>query len=214
MIYNVVRQIIHNIIAEDRGGDVMGRILYLKKNTNENPQKVSYMNRKEIEGKALNLLINYDLYDIPVDPVKLAKKFNIEVKEADFKTIGDDTISGGIKKEDNRIKIYVNSQDDDLRKRFTIAHELGHYFLHFKEQSKFDNIDMHRTSNYDTTDPLEKEANQFAAALLMNEKYVIENFRMLKKAGFTEQYIISLLANLFMVSKSAMYFRLKNLGLV
>jgi len=38
--------------------------------------------------------------------------------------------SGLILFSDGKYKIYINSQCGENRKRFTLAHELGHYFLH------------------------------------------------------------------------------------
>lgn len=59
---------------------------------------------------------------------------------------------------------------ETTRRRFTIAHELGH-FLITTHQSKY-NCNSYDLSNYyDKTNIQEIEANQFAAELLMPEKY-------------------------------------------
>lgn len=94
--------------------------------------------------------------------------------------------------------IYVNLDDAYVRQRFTVAHELGHHVLH-------------GTSNF--RDPVhqppgllprEVEANNFAAAILMPEFYVRRYF----DGGVNTKKI----CDLFKVSKTALAWRLKNLG--
>ena len=67
--------------------------------------------------------------------------------------------------------------DNSGRKKFTIAHELGHYFLQHQ---------LHDSSVFCTTnditeeghqnDPIEREANYFASCLLMPEEKVKSAF--------------------------------------
>jgi Zn-dependent peptidase ImmA (M78 family) len=63
----------------------------------------------------------------------------------------------------------INAADPEVRGRFTAAHELGHWFLHrslfqsHPEQYKV----MTRAPLGRIKDPLEQEANAFAAALLV-----------------------------------------------
>lgn len=66
-------------------------------------------------------------------------------------------------------KIYVQSFVSEARKRFTIAHELGHYFLHY--QIKLSGEGRFQASRYTEgkTDRAEWEANWFAAGFLMPE---------------------------------------------
>ena len=67
--------------------------------------------------------------------------------------------------------ILLNSTDTKVRQRFTIAHELGHIQLHTKKIDK--EIIVSRKTD---TGRLEKEANVFAAALLMPRRLVYEYF--------------------------------------
>ncbi|MBR5965376.1 MAG: ImmA/IrrE family metallo-endopeptidase [Treponema sp.] len=107
--------------------------------------------------------------------------------------------------------ISVNSRDDftiylskaTSRKRdvFTIAHELGHYFLH----SRLGEVQL-KASRSEDIDEAEKEANSFAAAFLMPEDRVRKLFS--EKDGN-----ISALADAFKVSLTAMNWRCINLGL-
>lgn len=67
--------------------------------------------------------------------------------------------------------ILVNLADPFVRRRFTVAHELGHLQLHTKKIDK--EIIISRKSD---AGHLEKEANAFAAALLMPKRLTYEYF--------------------------------------
>lgn len=97
--------------------------------------------------------------------------------------------------------IYLSKATSHIRDVFTIAHELGHYFLH----SKLGQIPINANRS-DDIDETEREANSFAAAFLMPETRVRELFA--EKDGD-----ISALANAFKVSLTAINWRCVNLGL-
>lgn len=68
-----------------------------------------------------------------------------------------------------RQDVYLAACDDDPRHRFTIAHELGHYFLH-DESTKFSRCPRNATiPSY--RDP-EWQANVFASAFLMSREVI------------------------------------------
>lgn len=174
--------------------------------------KIKYKKQSDVEKLAEEIFNDYDL-DVPVEVVEISRKEGIDILDANFKDIEGDSYSGAIVKDGNSTNIYVNREDSTSRKRFTIAHELGHYFLgHLKE--KGERVDLHRKTGYNTDMPEERLANQFAAALLMNSEIVKINYNILRTAGLADEYIVSKLADLFAVSKSAMRYRLKNLGIV
>ena len=101
-----------------------------------------------------------------------------------------------------KARIYVNRDDNPGRQTFTIAHELGHWLLHrdifLEEPDRYPVLP--RFSQPDRDDPLEKEANKFAAALLVPERLL----RPVKNAPVT------ILADVFGVSRTMMEHRLKN----
>ena len=83
-----------------------------------------------------------------------------------------------------------------------MAHELGHYALGHGTRPR----DLPTMFSSRQTDPIERDANKFAAALLMPAsaiKYLVSQM------GVTD---ISDLASTFDVSEVAMEYRLKNLG--
>ena len=66
--------------------------------------------------------------------------------------------------------------------RFTIAHELAHYILHTKETKLFvDKQVLYRDGKSSTGEILqEREANAFAASLIMPGKLITEEVEKLK----------------------------------
>ena len=69
---------------------------------------------------------------------------------------------------------YAIGYRDDIEsegyKRFSVAHELGHYFLPEHPESVFDNNGIHNSmAGFNSGDKYELEADRFAAALLMPE---------------------------------------------
>ena len=138
---------------------------------------------------------------LPVDPVKIASKLGYLIKPL---TGWDSIHTSGMACDENGQKvIYIKSDEHHQRKRFTIAHEIGHHFLGHTAGGNHcrDNEQTLRT-------PTEIQANEFAAELLMPED-VVE--MLVKRKGITS---IDELAQIFDVSTQAMYWRLKNIGLI
>ena len=169
------------------------------------------MTRKEIEKRALQILKDHKMLEIPVDPLKVAKCLNIRVMNAKF---SEPDKSGAVTKRGGSISIYLNYDDISARKRFTIAHEIGHYILHINAADDdieiVDTEDNFRSVNYefqewDQSKRMEWEANVFAAAILMNEELV--------RREWEKEKDLKLLAWKFQVSESAMAIRLSNLGI-
>jgi len=96
----------------------------------------------------------------------------------------EEDISGKIEKHEDSFKITLNSLHPRTRKNFTLAHELGHLFLHMGfmiDPEKWALIDEYIDSPYYRIGYSEEEydANHFAGALLMPKeeyrKFVTEN---------------------------------------
>jgi len=116
---------------------------------------------------------------------------------------------------------FVNQNDILTRQRFSAAHELGHFLLHFRpiasaEADFFKADDQEQFSEEEFSgaalEQVEREANEFAAELLMPEEMVRQ--RTSELAAFyklNETVLSNQLATEFLVSKEAMLWRLKNL---
>ena len=110
--------------------------------------------------------------------------------------------------DDGSYAIGVNNSHSLRRRRFSIAHELGHAVLRHEAsyylEYKADDVGAGDPPGYRYTD--EREANAFAAALLMDARWVRDDFA----GGLRGVYD---LAARYEVSEVAMGFRLTNLGL-
>lgn len=99
--------------------------------------------------------------------------------------------------------IYINGNDPSYRQSFTVAHELGHIVLEH-QPSKVGVQYIYRNTTITTTDE-EKEANVFAANLLMPKDFL---FKIMKEYKLNKNDI-NTLASIFGVSAQAMDLRLK-----
>lgn len=114
-----------------------------------------------------------------------------------------------------RYLIAINEDKPKNRQYFSVAHELGHYFLHkdalitqeiiIDDGETGSNPALYRVDEYQNSD-LEKEANNFAACLLMPANLVIN--------AWSELHDVDECAKLFEVSVVAMSIRLSRLNLV
>lgn len=160
--------------------------------------------KTEIEMSAKELLSdiypNLDDVTPPIDLEPILKQYGLILKFVEFK---DPTISGAYDKDQKTI--YIAKDDSYTRKSFTIAHELGHFILHKnKEREFFYRQDIARIP--EETREEDKEANWFAAALLMPENLIKKYWNLTKN--------VDKLAVIFGTSPIAVYYRLKNLHLI
>lgn len=102
-----------------------------------------------------------------------------------------------------KARLYVNKEEIVVRQTFTIAHELGHWLLHktLFEGDPQKYAVLPRNSVPDYSLPYEKEANHFAAHLLVPS-------RLLRPV--METSTVSHLAKAFGVSYTMMSFRVAN----
>jgi len=152
------------------------------------------MDYESIEKQATLVLKNYqsfvsiqgDCLPIPVKSIAEVY-FKFGISEESF----DDEVSGKLFLK-SRI-IYVNSNDSVVRQRFTIAHELGHIQLHTKRIDR--DIVISRKTD---TGLLEKEANVFAASLLMPRRLVYEKliYKLMYTTGEDLSWILNLITHI------------------
>ncbi len=93
------------------------------------------------------------------------------------------------------------AMQDQRRRRFSIAHELGHFELHRGTQELLIclNQDIRESPHKDVSNKLEQEANEFASELLMPKRF----FAPLCLSEEPSLLYISSLANKFMTSLTA-----------
>lgn len=168
---------------------------------NNNPQR--YKEPELITGveSVLKMASEKGLYSgHSLDIEEVIKTFpDIELIEEPMQT----NYSGYFRSVNDKYIIGVNKLHHKNRKRYTMAHELGHYILH-----KGKNVDILDTTFFrnNKTDSIEFMANEFAAKLLMPEDKVRD---FVDNKGIKN---IGELAEKFGVSASAMKFRIISLG--
>lgn len=135
----------------------------------------------------------------PLDVLKLAQSFGINVICIPMQ----DDVSGSLSSMPDGWVMKVNALHHPNRQRFTIAHELGHFFRHRGNQTEFTDYHFFRNAE---SNPMEIEANAFAGELLMPEA-------SFKEMARTFNGSIEALANYFGVSSLAVRVRAKTLGM-
>ena len=149
-------------------------------------------------------LISEAQNSVPASLPLLSRALGLRLNEAWL----DNDISGMIEREGDRFRITLNASDSSNRKRFTLAHELGHYMLH--RHLIGDGLDDDRAyrstcaGKYHNTrigPKEEREANRFAALLLMPTKAINKEWAELKPD-------VPAMAKRFGVSEQAMTIRL------
>ena len=168
-----------------------------------------------IEDAAAKVLKDHKITEAPIDPKKIAELMGLSVVEVPN---DNDDLCGLLLKGDKKAIIGVNALHHSNRKRFTIAHEIGHYLLHKNENTfldhheNFDMVKFRKNSSPKTQE--ERDANCFAAALLMPVKMLKKNFTSLQEVTSDTQEIIQWLAKKYAVSADSMKWRLINLQLI
>ncbi|MEO8664640.1 MAG: ImmA/IrrE family metallo-endopeptidase [Ignavibacteria bacterium] len=207
---------------------------------------VQFMTKGSIEKLAneVNQNIEFDKFEhsITDNCKRLEKKYkirfeinqNIQLDHLGF------VILGKIKFNPDIITLYLGAQSNKFRLKFTLAHELGHYFLNHKKyligeiysEQEYKNKSGEHIS-IDDIRKIEWQANQFASCFLLPHDPFIEMLNNLlkqdnindkghgrlfvdnQKCNLDSYYkVINLLRNDFRVSGSVIEYRLKNLGLL
>jgi Zn-dependent peptidase ImmA (M78 family) len=123
----------------------------------------------QAEVRAGEVIQQHKISALPVDPFAVAKEEGILCRE--FEAIAPG-ISGCLMKVGDSFGIFYSDRfSSDGFRRFTVAHELGHYFLpgHMEYLFSQGNERHESQSGFISDDRYEREADTFAAAFLMPE---------------------------------------------
>lgn len=137
--------------------------------------------------------------------------------------------------------VFTDKNEPTVRRRFSAAHEFGHYLLHFMpllKSSRTENLFLTESMALNDSDEIqaeieiaeefdfktigvenkyemELEADYFAAELLMPRKACLQAGQVLQwKPGKNQKALINNLATLFLVSFGAMKRRLEDLSVL
>ncbi|MGH2817395.1 MAG: ImmA/IrrE family metallo-endopeptidase [Actinomycetota bacterium] len=142
---------------------------------------------------------------LPIDPVQIAKRLGIDVYETELEP---DVAAVLVKEPGQDPTIALNADDSPNRKRFSCAHEVGHFMRRSDSLQGVDEyayLDKRDAFSGQGRNPEEIYANNFAASLLMPEELV----KFFHRHGSRP----SEMALRFDVSQEAMEHRINNLGL-
>lgn len=151
------------------------------------------------KAKAKEILDLYWDSKFPINAHSIASKLGLSVKY--FSGESEKLYSGEyIANENGKPVIYINRNDSMPRQNFTLAHEIGHHVLNHGSALR----DTERTIL--SVDPKEREANVFAANLLMPDSYVKKAIEVIGVNSVDE------MAEIFSVSAPAIRIKMKELG--
>lgn len=149
---------------------------------------------------------------LPINISDIIEKENINVEYRNL----SDGLSGLLIIQGNSKLIGVETTHPAVRKRFTLAHELGHFILHNEVSNLFVDVQLfkRKSDGYSSREErMEREANDFAANILMPDFFVKREVNRLNKDLHDDENI-NKLAGIFEVSSVSMTYRLINLGLI
>lgn len=225
----------------EKFGDKANKLLVQNK---ENTSFVPFIPKKDIEEKSNEILksINYLSGEVSIDNVFEYLESTKCIKLQFIDSLGYDKLGfevlGTISFDPPTITISKNGNGNEHRKKFTIAHELGHLLLeHNKYLTKeyYAENDLEEGGydliNINEIKKLEWQADYFASSLilpknnLLNEFFKLLELEDIKNKGYGALYVDAQQCNInnyykvtnrlrekFSVSRKAIAIRLKNLG--
>lgn len=132
-------------------------------------KRSNLLDAQKAECKAAEVVRDQGLTALPICPFAIAAAHDIHVASKDSDVPG---VSGFLMRVGDRFGIcHASHIKNDGFIRFSVAHELGHYFLDGHVEAIFTNgQSIHASrSGFISDDRYERQADQFAAALLMPE---------------------------------------------
>lgn len=202
--------------------------------------RVPYLSETKIQAKADSLLREAAYQNGPVDLEQICSQLSLKLSFSKRNVLDDfGAPILGSANFDNRT-IEINLHKNKKRERFTIGHEIGHFFLQHGrylrsesvvERDLFEHIETEEVSLPNNYSRLERQANEFASALLLPSLVFIERARELRSSlqiqdrghGFIfvddqpcnyapYNELLFELSEHFEVSKRAIEIRLKRMG--
>jgi Zn-dependent peptidase ImmA (M78 family) len=145
----------------------------------------------------------------PVDLDRIVANAGVEIRVLDLAP----DISGILYRDEERRVVVVNAAHGSARRRFTIAHELGHLSLHRGVAVHVDEtfrVNLRSPRSTTAEDVEEIEANAFAANLLMPAAWLRRDFES-GAVDWHDEGEVHRLAARYLVSPQAMLLRLTSL---
>jgi Zn-dependent peptidase ImmA (M78 family) len=168
--------------------------------------------RKQIAADVEQLLEENNVHEPPVPVEEIAKSCGLQIQYERL----DTDLSGFVTDPEHGAVIGVNTAHPLVRRRFTIAHELGHFRLHRDTTLHVDRAFLMKRSEKSSkgVDDDEIEANLFAAELLMPRGLIKADLDSIQEIDITDDKVIATLARKYVVSSQAFILRLVNLDYI
>ena len=169
--------------------------------------------RRRIESMIQQLLHRHGVNEAPVPVGRIAKAEGARI----FYQSLEDSVSGFLYRDQQQAVIGVNTHHAPVRQNFTTAHELGHLMLHDQEQLHVDHdfrVRLRDDVSSQGTDEAEREANFFAASLLMPREFLESDLEGEDYVDLLDDEMLRNLARKYGVSTQALVNRLKNIGYI
>lgn len=160
----MLRKLLLLIFSRETGGNMA--ILRRKTVNPSDSKSIAAANLTNPES-VIRLASSMGIITVPFDLDNFIPKLGIALN----RVIMDNDISGKLEKNKSGVwEISVNALHHPKRQRFTLAHELGHYFLHRNQSNLFTDKSLYRGKDMNS---MEYEANNFAGAILMPKEELI-----------------------------------------
>lgn len=171
--------------------------------------------RKHIRNLVERILTNQKVVNAPIEIENIAHLYGVKVQYEP----AQDNLSGFLLRnlKEHKAIIGVNQSHHPNRQRFTIAHELGHFFLHETERMYVDRIFQVKLRNENSSKGIsteEKEANLFAAEILMPVRFLKKDLAQVNTLDLYEDEKLKDLSEKYQVSTQAFTFRLAYLNYI
>lgn len=144
-------------------------------------------------------------FPVPIEAIAKREGIRIELASLDDELSGMSFIKNGV------AVIVLNSNHHPNRRRFTLAHELGHHVLHkdyLTNNVHVDKVILNRDEvSSQGVDPKEMQANAFAAEILMPAAELMRY----RSIDLNNEEFLQRLAKQLKVSVTALAYRLSNL---
>lgn len=139
------------------------------------------MTVEEIEQFAQEVLLAHELEALPVDPYLIARLEKIALLPGRYDDCFDGRIEYHRRATGGRFVLFYAEAAPRVRPegrvRFSVAHELGHFYLPQHRQYLVSGLWHGSRAGFVSEKPLERQADYFAAALLMPRSKFMEQVR-------------------------------------
>jgi Zn-dependent peptidase ImmA (M78 family) len=174
------------------------------------------LRRDRIESLAAEVLRRHGIDAPPVPIEQLVKAEGAKISAEDIPS----DISGFLYCGSPIPVVGVNARQPLTRRRFSMAHELGHLLMHSERLRTKGGLHVDREmlklrdrNSSAGVDPEEVEANAFAASILMPRDLVMSELEAMEDSDLLDDETIRSLARRFRVSDQAITIRLNTLGI-